>query len=235
MFGELVWDDDIQPEGVAVTATPLPAVRVTVAEYIILHRSPGKTIGLTAAQIAWKGEQARWASRIATGLYALQRPDAEGVTTLARENQGNTLTIGPQGDTTAFASRFVLVHAFGSLEYRAGSFPVLLAAQYIRNTEAATTLDGDGFAVGTQVGALKRPGTCRVYYQYQEIGREAVFSPFAQDDFLQATNMRAHVAGIQVRVLPRATAHAWILWSASEVPRAIEFQKRIRLDLDLTF
>lgn len=236
IFGELVWDADIQPEGVAVVAGPYRGVRLVAAEYLVLHRSPGKTVGLTTGQVAWQAAWRRLVPSVAAGVYAYQRPDAEGARFLARENQGNALLFDAAGDTTGFASRFVILHLQAALEYRAGGtgIPLQVGGQYVRNVRAAAAMDEDGFAAGVQAGRLGTPGSWRAYYQYQELGREALFSPFAQDDFLQSVNLRAHLAGAYLQIIRGGTLHAWMLWSANEVPRAGTFQKRFRLDLNLT-
>lgn len=237
VYGELVWDADIGPEGVAAILEPVPAVRLVAAQYMLLQRSPGKSIGLTSAQATLSGNLSRNLSGTgAVGTYFYQRPDAAGAAFLARENQGNALiTEATTGDTLAFASDFDIVHAFALLRYATSRFPITVSGQYVINTSAPSGSDDDGFAVGFEVGRIRQVGSWRVRYQYQDIGRESVFSPFAHDDFLNGTNYRGHLGAIAVQVLPMAHLNLWTLWSATQEPRVDVLQKRFRLDLNVSF
>lgn len=236
VYDELVWDADVQPDGVAAVFQPIPSVRFVAAQYLVLRRSPGEATGLAAAQAAWSGRIAGPVSAsVALGGYAYDRPDEAGARFLARENQGNALVTAAPGDTLAFSSEFNLVHVVGWLRYSPGGVSVAIGGQYVTNTSAAADFDDDGFAVAAEVGALDRVGSWRAHYQYQQLGREAVFSPFAQDDFLDGTNFRGHLAGIGVKVLQTGNAYLWTLWSARQIPRDDILQKRFRVDLNLAF
>jgi hypothetical protein len=236
VYDELVWDADVQPDGVAAVFRPIGSVRIVAAQYLVLHRSPGKSVGLAAAQAAWSGRIAGpITGGVAVGGYAYDRPDEDGARILARENQGNALVTATLGDTLAFASDFDLLHLVGWLRYSPGRLPVAVGGQYVANTSAAAGFDDDGFAVAAEVGALDRPGSWRVHYQYQEIGQEAVFSPFAQDDLLDAANFRGHLTGVAVQALPGVTVYLWSVWSARQRPRVDTLQKRFRVDLNLAF
>ncbi len=236
VYDELVWDADVQPDGVAAVYRPTGAVRIVAGEYLVLHRSPGTSVGLTAAQAAWTGRIAGSVTAgTAVGVFAYGRPDEEGARVLARENQGNALITAATGDTLAFASDFDLVHLIGWLRYSPGPLRLAVGGQYVANTSAATGLDDDGFAVAAELGSPDRMGSWLVHYQYQRMDQEAVFSPFAQDDFLDATNFRGHLMGVSVRARSGITVHLWTLWSARRRPPVDTLQKRFRLDLNLTF
>ncbi len=234
IYSELVWDADIQPEGLAVVLGPIGGFRVVGAQYLLLQRSPGKSVGLTAGQAHWSNViSGPVRGAVALGFYGFERPDAGGSALLAQENQGNALAIDAAGDTL-FLSDFDIVQAFASLRYDA-RFPVLVSGQFIKNTSAADGFDDDGFALGVQVGKLGEVRDWRVFYQYQQLGQEAAFAPFVHDDFLNGTNFRGHVAGVTVQVWPRAVVNLWTLWSATDDPRVDTLQKRFRLDLNMSF
>ena len=235
VFSELVWDADIQPEGLAVMVEPVPGLKLVGAQYVLLHRSPGEYVGMTAFQAAGSGRVAeKWSAAGGIGVYAYQRPDGIGAPVLARENQGNALLTSVAGDTLDFLSRFNVVHSFGAITYR-WKVPVVISGQYVANPSAKDGFDDNGFAVGLEVGSLGTPGAWRFQYQYQEIGREAIYSAFAQDDFLNATNMRGHLFGLAVQIRKRVNVNIWNLWSATEVPRVDKLQKRFRVDLNVSF
>ncbi|MFQ5890314.1 MAG: putative porin [Gemmatimonadota bacterium] len=236
VFGELVWDADVQPEGIAALFEPVPELRLAGGGYLLLHRGGGKDVNLGAAQAAVRLQPAsRLRLDAAVGTYIYGTPDAGGARELGRQNQGNSLVTDAAGDTIAFASEFSIWNAHAALIYDGLPVPVAAAAEYVVNASAASGFDDDGFAVGGVVGRLGRPGQWRLAYRYQDFGREAIFSPVAQDDFLDAANFRGHLLGFAIQYLPFANAHVWTLWSARNEPREDEFQKRFRLDLNFSW
>ena len=101
---------------------------------------------------------------------------------------------------------------------------------------------GSGFGLGLSYGALKERGDFSLYYQYQEVERESVFSPWAQDDFLLSTNFRGHVAGAKYRLRDRIDLHLWALLAGRDrltpgtpTSDSGETQERYRFDIDFKF
>lgn len=236
VFGELVWDADIQPDGIAVVLEPVPAVRLVGGGYLLLHQSSGTDVNLGAAQMALRARPATGlVVRAVLGTYLYGTGDRAAARRLARDNQGNLLTTGASGDTLAFASRFRLWNGHAAITYDGLPLPVTVAAEYIANASAAAGLDADGFALGGRLGRLGRPGRWQLDYQYQSVGREAIFSAVAQDDFLDATNFHGHLLGLAIQHLPGASVHLWTLWSRKAGPREPSFQKRYRVDLNFSW
>lgn len=236
VFGEIVWDADIQPEGVAVVSEPVAPLRLVAAGYLLLHQANGEDVNLGAGQAALRLRPfATVAVTAAVGTYLYGTPDRDAARRLARDNQGNALVIDEAGDTLAFASRFRIWNGYASLTYDGLPLPVTAVVEYVTNASEAPGLDGDGWAVGASVGRLGKPGRWRLDYQYQSIGREAIFSAVAQDDFLDATNFDGHLLGLAIQYLPNANAYLWSLWSARDAPDEERFQKRFRLDLNFSW
>ncbi len=184
-----------------------------------LRLRPSETVRLTAA----------------VGTYVYGTPDRTAARRLARDNQGNALVLDAVGDTIAFASRFRIANAFVALTYDLLDLPITAVAEYVTNTSEGPGLDGDGWAVGGSVGQLGKPGRWRLDYQYQSVGREAFFSPVAQDDFLDAVNFDGHLLGLAIQYLPNGNLYLWTLWSARDAPDEQSFQKRFRLDLNFSW
>ena len=90
-------------------------------------------------------------------------------------------------------------------------------------------------------GSTQNQGDWRSYYQWQVVEQDAVFSGFAQDDFLFATNHRSHILGINYQLLDNAGLHVWGLVSAPDktfpgpTTDSDHFQWRFRVDLNVKF
>lgn len=236
VFGEIVWDADIQPEGAAVVFEPAPALRLVAGGYLVLHQGSGRDVNLGTGQAAVRSRAfGRLAVTAAVGTYQYGTPDREGARRLARDNQGNALVVDAAGDTVSFASRFRIWNAYAALTYDAPPVPITAVAEYVTNASEAAGLDGDGWAIGGSVGRLGKPGRWRLDYQYQSIGREAIFSAVAQDDLLDATNFDGHLLGLAIQYLPNGSLYLWTLWSARDDPDEQSFQKRFRLDLNFSW
>ncbi|MEE9218509.1 MAG: putative porin [Acidobacteriota bacterium] len=233
VFRELVWDADIQPEGAAVVLEPLSQLRLVGGGYVLLHQGSGKDVNVGVAQAA--GRLSRGSAlqvTAALGVHIYGSADQSAARRLARDNQGNALVTDADGDTVAFASKFQVWNGYAAITYAGSRVPAEAVIEYMVNTSGAAGFDDDGIAVGARVGRLGEPGRWRVDYQYQSIGREAIYSPVAQDDFLDATNFRGHLLGLAFQYLPTANVYIWTLWSARNEPREETFQKRFRLDLN---
>ena len=133
--------------------------------------------------------------------------------------------------------------AFRLLDYELGvrwtglGKPLLVNTQYVRNHRAAISQD-DGWAAGVAMGELLAPRDWRIHYQYQRIGRDGVFSPFVQDDFVYATAFRGHTGGFAYRAAPGVDLHAWVLIARPEQPDAStlrDYQWRLRFDATFGF
>lgn len=243
VYGELVWDADANPEGIAGlyqmrTENGLE-LRAAAGEYLLAAQDAGDEVSIFAAQGSARAQLSdRWDLRAAVGWYRYTDTEPDGTTVPVAENSGN-LTL-PLGMTpTAFASDFRILNPIASLRYSGPRFPITLAGEYIVNTGADGASDADeGFAAGISLGESDSPGEWKFYYQFQRVEQDAVFSPFAQDDFLRSTNFRGHVLGVDYRVTERLGVRAWGLVSRAERSMAgapDDDDVRLRLDLDARF
>lgn len=243
-YGELVWDADVQPEGIAGGIEPKWRVlglapRFVGGYYLLDETSNGPDATALVGQLAFTHEGPLGKFVGTTGAYLYD--GATSSTLLAGDDQGNVLRGG------AFASRFRIWTVGGRYEpaWRPGGRPMALAGEYWKNERAARVNNEDldaGFGLGLTWGAIKERGDFSLYYQYQEVERESVFSPWAQDDFLLSTNFRGHVAGAKYRLRDRIDLHLWTLLAGrnrltlgTSTADSGEMQERYRFDIDIRF
>lgn len=247
VYGELVWDADVQPEGAEVSYDVrgdgwFQAGGVRVAEYVLLEQGNAKDATATAGQVTLRVNCCDpWFATAAFGYYYYTDTTPDGSRAILADNAGNaTRDLDTDGLADQFVSDFGILHPLLAVEYRGFAVPVQVAAEYMHNHRARGDRDS-GWAAGVAVGGAARQGDWRSYYQYQLIEQDAVFSPFAQDDFLFATNHRSHVVGAGYQLTDKVGLHLWGLISQLEhrlmgpTTDSDRHQWRIRLDLNIKF
>ncbi len=234
IFGELVWDDDVNPEGLAAGYKFAPGsnvnVDLTVGQYLLVANNDDSEVNAFVAQAAARVKASEDLElMLALGWYRYSKVDDAGA---VGHNAGN-LVVGGR-----YESDFRILNPIVSLSYTGLGIPVALGGEYILNTGAKGLADDDdyGFALGFSVGQTKSPGDWQGFYQFQRIQQDAVFSAFAQDDFQQSTNFRGHVFGVRYKLTSRIGMRAWGLVSRPE--RTVledDDGARLRFEVDAKF
>lgn len=239
VYGELVWDDDVQPEGVAFTyacdGEGSMSWDAYLGQYILLEQS-----GAAMAEDAWMlnaGAHARMESGsdsrfdAALNYYFCGDTTPDGNTTiLTGDNAGNALAPGGK----QFASEFGILEPVVAWTYLGMDQPLTLSGEFLLNTRAASGVGDQGWAIGAAWGQTKAQGDSKFYYQYSTVEQDAVFSAFAQDDHLLATNHDSHVVGWKHQLAENVGLHIWGLISApNEVPAGANDDNRYRFRIDL--
>ena len=244
IYGELVWDQDIQPEG-AVGRYMLRAdddrwaVGVVAGAFVLLEQPAAEDASAIVAQGNGElqlGDDARL--RVSVGLHDYRDLTPAATAGLLSRNRGNAVEdTNGDGRPDRFTSAFRLLDYELGVRWTGLGKPLLVNTQYVRNHRAAIS-QNDGWAAGVAMGELLAPRDWRIHYQYQRIGRDGVFSPFVQDDFVYATAFRGHTGGFAYRAAPGVDLHAWVLIARPEQPDAStlrDYQWRLRFDATFGF
>lgn len=239
VYGELVWDGDVQPEGVVIGYTKnregkLEKISIVAGEYIVLEQGGGSEVLMTVIQVAGHCRLSENVTADASvGYYYYGNPTPDWSLGVIGDNSGNAV-IDTNGDMIAdqFVSDFGIINPIIAVTCDAWNVPVTVSGEYIYNSRAKGDRD-EGWAVGVAAGKTKKEGDCRVYYQWQVVEQDAVFSPFAQDDFLLTTNHRSHVFGVKYLWFDKATLHLWALVSEPDHPMGGSNDNRWRIRFDL--
>ncbi|MBI4209799.1 MAG: putative porin [Deltaproteobacteria bacterium] len=244
VYPELVWDQDVQPEGGAVGFTfrdlgIVKKLNVVNGSYILLEQDPGSEAWMNGSQVATTFQ---FASKLeltaATGFYYYSNVNAgaPGADAIVRNDNGGNTAMDNDGDGTAdsFVSGFRILDSFMDAAYTGLPMPLAFQAQYLHNF-GANAARNDGYAFGIAYGQLKKQWDWRAYYQYQRVQQDAVFSPFSQDDFLRQTNFKGHLLGIALAVYKNVDLHAWGLIDELDSAPGGNQQVRSRVDLNVKF
>lgn len=242
VYGELVWDADVQPEGLSMGYTWsgkgfVEQLGVSVGGYTVLEQKAADDAMMFVAQVSTRlrlSDHLR--TTLAVGYYLYSDTAPGGANQIVAKNSGNALT--PDGKQ--YLSQFGILNSIFTLTYDGWALPLTLSGEHLRNTRAHSSRDS-GWAGGLMLGQEAKRGDWRFYYQWQLIEQDAVFSPFTNDDFLFHTNHRSHVFGINYQFTNSIGIHGWALVSEREVPSpgtttdSRRDQWVVRLDLNFRF
>lgn len=247
VYGELVWDADVQPEGIAggyriKGLGPLETLELWAGEYLLLEQAAAAEAAATVVQASGTFNLGGGAHVMgAVGYYAYSDVTPGGSTRILDLNNGNA-SVDRNGDGKAdhFRSRFGILDSIAAVSGTAYSVPWTVSVEHIFNTEAASA-DDQGWAAGISAGSTKKKGDWRLYYQWQLVEQDAVFTPVSQDDFLFGSNHKSHLFGVNYQLAAPVGLHIWGLvsrldrTSSSSTSDSDRYQWRVRLDLNIRF
>ncbi len=192
----LVWDGDLNPEGIAVTYS------TELNENMTLHANAGAFV-VQDEEVDKTGSGSN--ARLQSGQIALDMKvgDAKvqvGVSDYWFENVESLLPVGGKNKNNTAGGGFNIVEGFGSVSTKAGNLPVKIYGQIAQNTEAVTS-DDTAFLLGFKLGKAKKPSSWELGYNYREVGKDAVVGAFNDSDFNDGnTDSRGHKFGAKYQI-----------------------------------
>jgi len=171
----LLWDSDLNPEGVAATYSR-GLFFGTVAGFSVEERSQNGNSNAYAAQIGGKfslGENAKLTAGVGYLGYS---------NTVGEEPFYNA---APKGNTVDVDGNYVYEYKnteiFAQYDTSIGHWPLTLYSHWIRNNKVDE--QDAAIAYGAKIGAAKGKGTMEFSWTYQDIDADAVIGTFNDSDF----------------------------------------------------
>lgn len=199
VYGDLTWDPDVNPEGLAAGIDLasddglVEALKVGAGYYIAVDQDRKSDVTTFSAQASARlGLGDHVDVMVASGYYGFTNPTPDGNDTLLNLNEGNLVVDGQ------FVSDFNVWDSYLALVVDVADVPIVVSGSWIYNTGARTNRD-TGWTAGMALGRLEQAGTVRAYYQYQKIEQDALFTPVARSDFLKLSNYKGNALGIDWR------------------------------------
>lgn len=240
IYGELVWDADVQPEGVGFVYSCtendiFEEVRLYGAQVAVLEQSGGEESWATLVGFDLKKQTGDNSSLMAGASYSHYgdlTPDGS-TGQISGDLRGNALT----GSETT--SDFGILDAVLALNF--DRFTV--SGELINNLRAEDGVGDTGFALG---GAVKTDAG-KVYYTYASMEQDAILTAVSQDDFNyiattdgseMATNFNTHVFGWKIPLSENSNLNIMAMASSpNEVLANVvdETVYRFRIDWNLGF
>ncbi len=240
---ELVWDGDVNPQGVGVSYTfsgsPSFIPKLTGVYFIIDEQTvnddsymlggqmevalrPGPNLNLT----------------LAGGYYDYSIKSL--INANAGDIQSNYLTANGKG----YLSDFDLINAIAILEYRGFGerFPIRLIGDYVKNRGAAVEEDA-GFGADIYVGKAVKKRDWRLQYGYSRLETDAALAAFTHDNTTFSSNYEQHTLALDYVVVENTVLTATLYHFRRDqfIPTAgpdgneNEFYTRLRLNVLVNF
>lgn len=215
----LVWDGDLNPEGVAVTwAKQFEGVKLSAngGSFVITERK-GDDVQLWAGQLVADTKVGDAKVQLGLSDFYFNKADVGGLA--VNNNTAN-------GD-------FHLVEGFGSVGFKIGELPVAVKGQYVVNTEAADSNQDTAYLVGFTVGKAKDKGSWELSYDWRDVQRDAVVDAFNDSDFANGqTGHHGHALGAKYQVAKNMQAGAAYLMAVNDAGDDVN---TLQLDLNFKF
>ena len=177
----LVWDSDLNPEGVSFHAGGGP-IFFNAAYLVAEERSSDDETFMVGAQVGSDVELSDMMNAmVGVSYYGWDNMKGFGLLVDDEDSFGNTTVENADGDLV-YAEDFGQFQAFGKLSIKAG-IPLALYADYIVNNDADGAED-TGYLVGFGLGKASDPGSWAFDYNFREVQADAVVGAFTDSDYI---------------------------------------------------
>ncbi|MDP6963301.1 MAG: putative porin [Planctomycetota bacterium] len=220
IYGELVWDGDVSPEGIAFLSD-YDAFDFSFGQYAVTEDKAGEDSWMSVASFSTE-----LSDLTIGGSYSFYG-DMNGKGVFTDDNESNAA-----GSGDAYLSDFGIADLV--LSYNIDNITV--SAEMIENLRAHDSVDASGKAVGF---SFKTDSGDKFYVQHQSIDQDAIFTAFSQDDTLnQASNYEGQIFGYKTKFENGLGMHVWGMAVApidTSLTTIDNTQYRFRVDFNLKF
>ena len=199
VYAELIWDGDVQPEGAAAGYVRKWEGRITktefwIGEYLLEEQRFASEALMTVLQTAVHADVTEHVSASAgLGYYHYHDTTPDSSPAIIFDNGGNAIVFDGAGDPK-FENRFGILNPIVAATCDAWVVPVTVSAEFITNTLAGGGRNL-GWGLGFKLGKTRKQGDWDFFYQWGVVEQDAIFTAFANDDFVLQGNRRGHVVG----------------------------------------
>lgn len=234
---ELVWDGDVNPQGIGgrLTAGKPGGITGTLTGlyFVIDQQSGGTGSDMGGAQITLRATpDSAWRVAAAAAYYDYR------VRSLVNADAGDIRTNRLAPGSARYLSDFDLIDMVATVEHLGlgERWPLRFVGDYVKNRGAAD-LDA-GWQADVYVGRAQRPRDWRWRYGYAVVETDAVLAAFSHDNTTIASNTETHTLAVDALPVNGLLLNAtWYLYRPHVAPAGAprEFQHRVRLNATVTF
>lgn len=231
---QLIWDGDLNPEGVAVQygmdLTESDVVFANAGTFFVEENASSSDVTLWGVQ-GGLHHAFNDTTKMTVGASYYDYMNIEGarpdVNPTGSTFGGNTLTGG------VYAFDYNIVELFGEYATKVGDLPFAVFGNWVNNV--ASNVDGDtGWLAGVVVNKTRKPGDWAFSYDYRETEADAVLGVFNDSDFNGGgTDARGHRFGFDYMVLKNTTLGA--TYFCTEDRSTDDEERRLQLDVVVKF
>lgn len=204
---ELVWDGDVNPQGLAATYRHAldngAALRANGLFFVVNESAGGADSTMLGAQVGFDTRSfGQWKYDVSAAYFDYSLGSLAGGD--AGDWRGNLLN--PDGN---FVSDFRLANLIAGASYQGFGerWPLRVVGDYVQNTGARTDAD-TGYGLDLLLGRISKVGDWRFGYGYAMAETDAVLTAFSQDNIGIASNYRLHSFSLDYVPSPKTVLSA---------------------------
>jgi hypothetical protein len=237
---ELVWDDDVNPAGLAGTITLSQSKRVipkfTALYSIVDEQTVNPDSYMAGGQMQVRVEPSKaWNFTLAGAYYDYT------IKSLTHADAGDILSNRLNIARTSFLSDFNLIDAVAIVDSSAlgARWPIRVSANWVRNLGAARGED-EGQWLEATIGRASARKDTRYRYGFARAGADAFLAAFSNDNTTFATNYMQHTLAGDYVASPNMIFNAtWYVFKRDRLdPGSAQdgkFLSRLRLNATVSF
>lgn len=209
----LLWDGDINPEGVAAVGEwQIPdsksKIYANAAAFVASESSSDSDEPtIIAAQAGLKGKINERKYQAGIAYYDFHNIKGKSISSTFTGKQKDTNTGGGSDVYTYDFNILNLTAKYSPMDVTlfGALLPVTLHADYVTNLADGVSKDS-GYQAGIKLGKAKNPGSWEVKYMYQELEDDAVVAELTDSDFHGGgTNAKGHKLGFAYAPMNNST------------------------------
>ncbi len=175
----LIWDDDLNPEGGAVTfQASLGNINpfINVGGFWVRSRWKNTDSGVIGGQVGVKPVLGKFKVTAGAGYFGyIHTKGQPAFFTIGKYGFGNTLDADGN-----YIYDYKLVEAFAQVGTKFRKIPVAVYGDYVYNTDPGD----DGWLIGFKVGKCKKKHSWEFNYNYRRVEPDATVGAFCDSDFI---------------------------------------------------
>ena len=234
MNNQLIWDGDLNPEGIAaqynLKIDDRTAAFINTAGFWVEEESSDVDQSLWGIQGYLKKEFDNFYAL--GGLSYYEYGNMQGSEAFF-ESDGKKLGFGNTLADGKYVNDYDLLEVFGECGTKLGAMPVAVYASYVNNIAAKTSGD-KAWLAGCKINKAKKPGSWEMSYDYRDVEKDSVFGVFSDSDFAGGgTDAKGHRIGFDYQVAKNVKAGITHFYN-QRTDEDIDYN-RTMLDLSIKF
>lgn len=228
---ELVFDNDLTPEGLAVKYAhdfePVSVWANVAQSWLDETNANARDVVLYGGQLGVTYKQEAWT--VTTGIASYNFSQIKGSTAVS--TNGNTVTT--TGATSTYDFDYKLTNYFVELGFNAGGLPLTVYADMVNNSEATDNKEASLY--GVRVGKSKEVGDWYADVNYREVKRDAVLGIWTESDFAGGTTDSKGYKGTVSYVAAQNTSIGLTHYANEKPLQNSRAYARTQLDFNVSF
>jgi hypothetical protein len=230
---ELVWDDDLNPEGLCATFTGGGSrlqARLAGSFFWIEERTNQIESYLRGAQAVATYTPCCIRADFSVGASYYTYINIKGFPTFydPARSFGNSINAD-----SGYLWDFELAEIMAQMNLTAGQVPIQLAGDVIINTTADSL--NTGWLAGVTVGRTKNPGNIQVKYTYRRVEKDATIGVFTDNVFAGGgTDVEGHEVNLEIQIAENTGLKVNYFNTHLYLANKIKYQ-RLQFDLNFKF